>query len=154
MTEAYDTPDRKPPFEAGEVVDITIKGARVRSVVATEEGFLFLDFTHGDINSTTQVYMGDSGVSVERVAPADWPPQPGDLWRDGSGRLHFGAAYAPDYDDTDDSEGINCDGWRVVLLSQDHDESCRPGSSMFRPENVNQQHGPLVRVYREGGGGQ
>jgi hypothetical protein len=30
-----------------------------------------------------------AAVTIERVAPAEWPPEPGDLWRDRLGTLWF-----------------------------------------------------------------
>jgi len=83
------------------------------------------------------------------AARSPWPPLAGDVWRDRHGHLHFGADYSPDYDDMDDRRGIGADGTRVVLLSQNADESCHPGADWHRPENVLQQLGPLTLVYRD-----
>jgi len=47
-------------FKPGDIVDITIEGARVRAIRGED--------------------------TVERVAPAEWPPRPGDVWLDAGGR--------------------------------------------------------------------
>jgi hypothetical protein len=131
-------------FKPGEIVDITIKGARVGH--ESTDGFLGV-FVNG-VPLTVDLV---DAVTVERVAPAEWPPRPGDLWKDRDGFLHFAASYSPDYDDAEDSRGIDAEGCRVVLLSQHSDESCTPGHDMHRPENVNQRSGPLTLVHREDG---
>lgn len=82
-------------FQPGEIVDITIKGARVEHV--TTEGF------DGDATKVAQVVVYDADgrpyyitfppswdtVAVERRAPAEWPPRAGDLWRDRAGEVWF-----------------------------------------------------------------
>lgn len=63
-------------FKAGDVVDVVIKGVRVA-------------YQHDDdsITITAEAFGGDTQflmppqASIELVVPADWPPQPGDLWR-------------------------------------------------------------------------
>ncbi len=114
-------------FKPGEIVDITIKGARVLAVKITEEGFRFLGFTHGDINSQSQVCLSNSQVTVERKAPAEWPPQIGDLWRGYGGRLWF----------------TRSDGYgNPTFLSGNNDPS-------RDVDSVNQDEGPLALVHRE-----
>jgi len=60
-------------FQPDEIVDITIKGVRV--AYATAGGGVVILDEHG-----TRHLMPPQ-AAVTRVAPANWPPQPGDLWR-------------------------------------------------------------------------
>jgi hypothetical protein len=81
-------------FLTGEIVDITIKGARVIEVCRHGDG------NGDDLRFTYEAKDGDQwpsaiwaqapGVTVERVAPAEWPPRTGDLWRDANGMLYLG----------------------------------------------------------------
>jgi hypothetical protein len=134
-------------YAVGEIVDITIKGARIARKDSTDRIWFTLG---GTGEGWIPVHPGDeASVVVQRVAPAEWPPQAGDLWRDRSGALHFGADHVPDYDDRADCVGIGNGGTRVVLISQGTDSSCAPSADFYRPEVVNQRHGPLTLVYRE-----
>lgn len=130
-------------YKIGEIVDITIKGARVIGTNALNGAPTIVDEHGGEYPMPPQ-------AAIERVAPAEWPPQVGDLWRDRHGHLHFAAYYAPDYDDREDSRGIDSDGVRVVLLPQCLSDGCDPGHQMYRPETANQHNGPLTLVHREG----
>jgi hypothetical protein len=69
-------------YRPGEVVDITIKGARVDRVDGRWLGCLL-----GAYRVT--VPLDGPRVTVERVAPAEWPPQPGDLWKDRNESVWF-----------------------------------------------------------------
>jgi hypothetical protein len=80
-------------FRVGELVDITIRGARVANAFTRTgpdqvqtEVLVFHTCEHMGCNSST-VNMTDPGVTVEQVTPAEWPPRFGDVWRDGSGEL-------------------------------------------------------------------
>ncbi|MFY1595422.1 hypothetical protein [Micromonospora sp. WMMD737] len=138
-------------FEPGELVDVTIRAARV---IETQPGTVGL--TYGPTNGA----FGQDGVigiiklhrhadvTITRVAPAEWPPQPDDVWRDRLGVHHFGVSYSPDYDDKADAEGIGPDGTRVILVASGGDSSCRLNAPWYRPERINQQSGPLTLVYR------
>jgi hypothetical protein len=151
-------------FKPGEIVDITIKGACVTNCyptahedadgTRTDTGTVLvvsLDGARRDDRSVA-VNIATPGVTVERVAPAEWPPRAGDLWRDRHGHLHFAAYYAPDYCDREDSRGIDSVGVRVVLLPQGLSDGCVPGQQMYRPETANQDNGPLTLVHREEAG--
>ena len=75
-------------FQPGEIVDITIKGARVKSFAplamsCTVDGYRVVVYR----DSPEIAY--EPPVIIERVAPAGWPPQPGDLWRDKHDALWF-----------------------------------------------------------------
>jgi hypothetical protein len=131
-------------YAIGEIVDITIKGARIARKDSTDR----IWFTLGETGEGWIPNVGgDASVSVVRVAPAEWPPRAGDLWRDRIGMLHFAATHTPDYDDRADSAGIGSEGTRVVLIA--HTEAASPSSDFYRPEPVSQRCGPLVLVYRE-----
>lgn len=80
-------------FRDGEIVDITIKGARVVNSYGTGIGtpdgrrmdtgtvlVVKVDGPSRDDRSVA-VNMASPGVTVERAAPAEWPPRAGDLWR-------------------------------------------------------------------------
>lgn len=117
-------------FQIGEVVDVTIKGARVSSTYGLswndEDMGTMLVFRTCE-HTTCQagmVNIGDPGVTVERVAPAEWPPQKADLWRDRSGDLWFAV---------DDGE---------VWLTSD-------GYEREISDWVRSNYGPLTLVYRE-----
>lgn len=132
----------------GEIVDITIKGVRVTEIHQNPEDLpeitVHLDCEIG--GCPIRIPHHWPMVTVQRIAPAEWPPQPGDLWRDGGGDGWFAQRYFADFDDPTDFEGCNRDGWRVVLVPF----SGGPyGSSAGRPDEVNQAHGPLSLVHRE-----
>lgn len=60
-------------------------------------------------------YQLPPGASIERVAPAEYP-QPGEIWADGDDALWFAQRHYADFDDLEDSKGVNGEGWRVVLV--------------------------------------
>lgn len=129
-------------FKPGEVIRVTLEGTVKRM------GGPGLVVLHAGGMVEPVPYTGD-GITVERVASAEWPPRAGDLWRDRRGHLHFAAWYAPDYDDAEDSRGIDGEGHRIVLLPQGVAEGCEPGDRIYRPEQVIQDDGPLSLVHRE-----
>ncbi|NUR25552.1 MAG: hypothetical protein HOV83_06835 [Catenulispora sp.] len=71
-------------FYPDEIFDITIKGARVISVA--HNGWVRFDVPGGPRH---EIAPYSDAFTVERVAPAEWPPQPGDLWRDRNGSTWF-----------------------------------------------------------------
>lgn len=129
-------------LQPGEVVDITIKGARIAAITDTH---LYAESGNGE---TVRVSHSMSGVSVERVAPAEWPPQPGDVWREDIPEgpvTWFAQRYHPDFDNPKDCEGCNNEGWRVVMVPLDGGPY---GSSETRPEDLVRRT-RLVLVHRE-----
>lgn len=80
-------------FKPGEIVDITIKGARVEWANSTDMNVWAVDEVDPDtgVNLGEQITISHAAenVTIERVAPAEWPPRPGDLWRDGEGDVWF-----------------------------------------------------------------
>jgi hypothetical protein len=80
------------------------------------------------VNGETLVVPGtDAGgnVDVRLVQPANWPPQPGDVWTDGSDTKWFGV-----------QAGAN-----VGLVAE-------TGGGPQAPSQVKQAHRPLVLSYR------
>lgn len=81
-------------FEIGELVDITIRGAKVVNTYPIRRDgcdmgtVLVAEYTDGE-HRNVAVGLSAPSVTVERVAPAEWPPQPGDLWRDKHEDLWF-----------------------------------------------------------------
>lgn len=79
-------------FHPGELVDITIRRARVVRVsgsLLTAAYETPVDQAELPLTVQVGVSMDADAVTVERVAPAEWPPRPGDLWRDSGGRRWF-----------------------------------------------------------------
>jgi hypothetical protein len=70
MTQSID----RPRFRPGEVVDITIKAARVIDHNPTTD---LIKVRVGDAESVVDL---SGNATAERRAPAEWPPIPGDLW--------------------------------------------------------------------------
>lgn len=135
-----DKSTEKPRFQPGEIVDITIKGARVEEPTDDQGN---LEFTYsgdeGLVSFEGVVVPLADAVTVERVAPAEWPPRPGDLWRDRDG-----------------------DAWYALLVDDDDmaDEPyviLRPSRSSKDPglhfqgdnERIITWHGPLTLAHRE-----
>lgn len=80
-------------YQPGDIVRIVIENARVTEICRHGDG------NGDDLRFTYEAKDGDQwpsavwaqapGVFVERVAPAEWPPKPGDLWRDRLGSVWF-----------------------------------------------------------------
>lgn len=128
-------------FKAGELVDLTIRGAKVvNSYPIHADGktdvIVLAEYGQGD-HRNVSVNLSAASVTVERVAPAEWPPQPGDLWRDKHDELWF--AFTVPTDTVKDSvrmraakSGRWCDYMAVQI----------------------QDNAPWALVYREGGEGE
>lgn len=112
-------------YQVGELVDITINGARVEDD-GTDARCLAVVIP-GDIG-TIDIPLGPA-VTVTRVAPPEWPPQTGDVWAS-----------------TDDTEFMAtlADVGRVVL------RHAADGASWDHPENVLRAYGPMTLVRRRG----
>ncbi len=118
-------------YTPGEIVDITIKGVRVQC--HTDEDTLEFEYTT-ELGTVEGVVAVDcANVTVERVAPAEWPPQTGDLWRDQRGNVWF-AADLHDIEETDRPEIY------MVAAYGDHH---------VVPDRCNENFGPLTLVRRE-----
>lgn len=133
-------------FRDGEIVDVAIKGARVVNSYPTrrdheDTGLVLVVQLTDDTGAladgrSVAVNLKSPGVSVTRVAPAEWPPQVGDLWRDRDGDLWFGCVYYDIHNDTH------------VTLSParaKHTQAWGEGGA----EAARQEYGPLTLVHRE-----
>lgn len=128
-------------FIEGEYVDIVIPQARIEQVDERDDE-RFLTVAYGTHMTVIRV---EDAATITRVAPAEWPPQSGDLWRDRNGDLWFCARHWPDYDDPKDSRGVNDEGWRPVLVPI----ALGDAGSPERPDDVVQPYGPFTLVRRE-----
>lgn len=70
-----------------EIVNATITGARVQGFVSEMYGTDAVVLSVG--GSTVRLPLCDE-VSIEHVAPAEWPPRANDLWRHTNGTFWFG----------------------------------------------------------------
>ena len=112
-----------PELKPGELINVAIKGARVDDVLA-EDVSLFAGTYRFDL------VLNAPGVTVERVASAEWPPQAGDVWEDRLGSKWFAFR---------DSHGC--------VLMQPSDPTV---SLSLSPEEVLDNVGPLTLAYRDG----
>jgi hypothetical protein len=82
--------------DAGQHIRATVTG----KLVSVASGFVDLE-THGGDDARHVVRMSNpTQATWERVAPAEWPPQPGDLWVDQSGAAWFVYQQNPQMDQT------------------------------------------------------
>lgn len=114
-------------FKPGDLIDVTIKGAHVQSA-----GSYWVTFWVDESSNLHSVHTDAPGVTVEHVAPAEWPPQPGDLWRDNGDELWFVVQLAPD---------------DIAMLPSYPVSSSKRG---VKPDRVRSTVGPLTLVHREG----
>jgi hypothetical protein len=137
-------------FQDGEIVDIAIKGARVVNSYPTshnreDTGLVLVVRLADDTGALVDgrslaVNLKSPGVSVVRVGPPEWPPQPGDLWRDRSRGLWV----AIDMRDTDETDVPDV---QLVYAYE--------GRLVDTPEHAAEMYGPFGLVHREeqAGGG-
>jgi hypothetical protein len=125
-------------FGPGEVVDITIRGVRVGGRgVPQDPRRLCVDLGPWDdgVNQGREWFLtipaSVDSVTITRVAPPEYPPRAGDLWRDGNGRLWF-VAYGA-----------------VGLTAQTTSRDC-----VAARELLDRVAGPLTLVHREPDGGE
>lgn len=78
----------EPQFKPGDRVRVTIEGT-VYTSPAGSAGELYFTYRVDTTDVCLRVHSKSSAVEVEHRAPAEWPPQPGDLWRDKHGDLWF-----------------------------------------------------------------
>lgn len=121
-----------PKFQPGEIVNVVIKGVRVTGDQGPRHTLTIAD-EHGTH------YVMPPQAAIERVAPREWPPCAGDLWRDRNGDVWYALLV-----DDDDAAGE-----RYVLL--------RPGRTSkdtgvgANLADVLEWHGPMTLAHRESG---
>lgn len=77
-----------PTLTVGELITVVIRGARVARKDSTDCLWLDLGAKLFDGHKPEPVFIANglpgqtATVTVERVAPAEWPPQVGDIWAD------------------------------------------------------------------------
>ncbi|MCX5066594.1 hypothetical protein OOJ91_11970 [Micromonospora lupini] len=76
-------------FQTGELVDITIRGAQVTEVLPGSVAISYATAASECVVHVANIHTGATGVEVTRVAPAEWPPETGDVWRDRENVLWF-----------------------------------------------------------------
>lgn len=124
-------------FQLGEIVDIAIQGVRIHEQHPNGSVTISADAHDG---GPAHWPMPPEAVIIRR-APAEWPPVPGDLWRDRNGAAWF-AADVHDSAETDEPKIV------MVFAHEDYRVTF---------DQVNQSYGPLKLVHREekrGGGEQ
>ncbi|MFD1940563.1 hypothetical protein ACFSKW_54830 [Nonomuraea mangrovi] len=130
-----------PELKVGDIVDITITGARVTDLdppYNKKHGRAVQVAISGKNREEAKgaVWTELDAITiqiVETAPPAEWPPQVGDLWRDRDGDLWFGVDVR-DYDDPSTP---------VVELVHAH------GGPSRNPAEVNREFGPFTLVRRE-----
>lgn len=70
-------------FSGGEIVDVAIKGVRIKPHETGETGHVRI------LDERGITYPLPPQAAITRVAPADWPPRLSDLWQDSDERLYF-----------------------------------------------------------------
>lgn len=126
-----------PTFRSGELVDIAIRGVRIVSINTPYDDPASITVGLPNTDDRLTLLVPWNGVTVERVAPAEWPPLPGDLWRDSDGglwmmqrRVHIG-----EYGNRTER----------AMVAADADSY----SSSELVERFLERHGPLELVHRE-----
>lgn len=125
-------------FKPGELVTITIENA---TVATAQPGVLAINYggtKPGQLDGYITIDTTAKGVTAERVAPAQWPPRHGDVWRDSDNMLWFVSIrdIGGEYPRTE-TVFVPADGRRVDRYA--HYESGRLLS----------ERGPMTLVHRE-----
>ncbi|GAA3223021.1 hypothetical protein [Actinocorallia longicatena] len=118
-------------FQVGEVVDITIKGVRFLAPAEDEGGSVVIRAADG-----TEGWIMPPQAEIARVAPAEWPPQPGDLWRDRDGDTWHGVL-------VDDNDTVD-EPYTVLGAGRSS-----KNNAVEEPGQILEWHGPLALVHRE-----
>jgi hypothetical protein len=134
--------------KVGDIVDVTIKGARVHhQFVGGDHSYLSVVMPGPNCSEPCEQYLRLDSPAVtvvvtEPVVPAAWPPHLNDLWRDRDQNLWF----AVHVDDVDSVDSAGRPGGPIIALVQAGNGSCSS-----RPVEVNRECGPLQLVRREAG---
>jgi hypothetical protein len=108
-------------------------GERVRVTIEAPSKGTVMDVLHLALASGTEVEIPlEDDVAIERINPAEWPPQPGDLWRDRHGSTWFAF--------------WGLDAGRVFMVPNN---PVRGELNTPTPNAVMESVGPLALVHRE-----
>lgn len=116
-------------FREGEHVRVTIEGPVTQEAL----GSLYVDVGNG---IQAEIPVEAPRVSIEHVAPSEWPPRTGDVWRDRHGSPWF-AVNVTDTAETDVPE---------ITMVAAHEDYRRT------PDKLLQTCGPVTLVHREESG--
>lgn len=120
----------------GDLVEITIRRGVVAAVgVGANGGAEEVSVSHG--KGQVLVPVGDPSIVIERLAPADWPPRAGDLWRDCDGALWFAILHHATY------------AHHGTSSLQLHRSVDRANDSARTPDQLLQHSGPVELLHRE-----
>lgn len=115
-------PQDRTDLPIGETIDV-----KLRSAVVITNAPLVVDMGGEEVT----VPAGGAGVvDIDVVSPLNWPPQRGDVWRDGSGTDWFGV------------EVVEAGQTKVKLQSE-------AGGAPVGAQQVKTDHRPLTLVYRQ-----
>jgi hypothetical protein len=123
----------------GDVVDIAIRGVTVQTIRDGDE-VIEIRIEHTDAG--TQVFTLPAGapyaphITIERQAPAEWPPMVGDVWLDRDGDEWLAFRRAERYDGTRITEGPRLEMVRAVEQAIGHGNP--------RPDRFLANHGPVT----------
>lgn len=124
-------------FKPGELVDVVIRGARVMDPKPGHDHILTLGYAQTQPGVYATIDLGPAAkgqVGIERVAPAEWPPIQGDVWRDNDNLLWFV------------SRQHNGSG-RDTRVTPSTDHGVRSG--YWGTADLLRERGPLTLVHRE-----
>ena len=126
-------------FRPGELVRLTIEGVVQEPRLSDPDGLIRIQYAEVQPGIWTEVrvdHLDAKSVAIERVAPVEWPPRYGDLWRDAHGELWFAYRH--------ESGG---DYPRTELRLQQ--ASSHAYSGQMWPEKLLSERGPVELVRRE-----
>ncbi len=127
-------------YEPGDIVNITNKGARVlwTGVDPTIGRYINVEMeADGRDSIAGRVPLDATGVTVEHVTPAWFPPKPGQTCRDGDGDFWFTVLI--------DDDNFADEPYVRLRCSRRSKEATGPDSS--KPDDVVREHGPLTLIH-------
>lgn len=121
-------------FKVGERVTVTIKGR----VTEVDDCLMLIEYaSRGDLKAEAPIVPDAEAVTIERVAPAEWPPQHQDVWADRDGDHWYGVLVDND---------TESDGPYVELWCSRSSKNRGFNSDL---DHLIQRHGPFALVHRE-----
>jgi len=117
-------------FKPGELIDVTMRSLRIESI--NDVGVAQCSLPGHAWRPT--INLRAEGVEIERVAPEEWPPCHGDLWRDAKGELWAGMLVP-----------LEDDGPYVFLVPL----IASMNRSTHDPGDVLQGYGPVALLHRQ-----